>query len=139
MIVPTVIQCSKIVQFAQKWPPGLSIFPWVRVTELVPNLLCATFLVSLDEPGGVSMVVLSSNMGGGVVCHGVWDERQERNTAGSRWCVVCRDPTLEQGRLGRLLHPMVLWTLALGKTTKQQSLLFTECLTTLSPSGPRPQ
>lgn len=87
------------------------------VTELVPNRPCATFLVSLDEPGGVSMVVLSSNMGGGVMCHGVWGEREGGNAAGCRWCVVCRGPTLEQGRLGRILHPVVLWTLALGKTT----------------------
>lgn len=87
------------------------------MTEQVPNLLCAAFLVSLDEPGGVSMVVPSSNMGGGVVYHGLWGEREEGNTAGSRRCVVGRGPTLEQGRLGRLLHPVVLGTLALGKAT----------------------
>ena len=64
--------------------------------------------MSLDEPGGMSTVVPSSNMGGGVVCHGLWGERQEGDTAGSRRCVVGRGPTLEQGRLGRLLHPVVL-------------------------------
>ena len=73
--------------------------------------------MSLDEPGGMSTVVPSSNMGGGVVCHGLWGERQEGDTTGSRRCVVGRGPTLEQGRLGRLLHPVVLGILALGKAT----------------------